>query len=132
MTSSIAAAFFFRNPCSACVGFPSASYAAFFGGPLTSTVRSSSRSASPCSANAILRGVLLMHTSAPANAAASRCRSVADAASCIQAGISSVSSSKKYSAMRGPQQREAQLLALGEELLRAGDGEVAHALDHRD
>ena len=40
----IVALFFFRNPFSACVGFPSASYAALTGGPLTSSSRSASRS----------------------------------------------------------------------------------------
>src|SRR5207244_7242538 len=63
--------------------------------------------------------------------ALSRSRSMFCAASCIQAGISSVSSSKKYSAIRGSQQREAERFARGEELIRAGHGQIAHALDHR-
>src|SRR5437588_426322 len=61
-----------------------------------------------------------------------RCCSVACAASCIQAGISSSSSSKKYSAIRRLQQREPQFLTPLEVLLRAPHRQLADALDHAD
>src|SRR5438270_12942224 len=70
------------------------------------------------------------HGTAIAARGASRSRSGFCAASCIHAGISSVNSSKKYSAIRSSQQREAERFARGEKLIRASNGEIAHALDH--
>src|SRR6476661_2840265 len=60
------------------------------------------------------------------------CSSVVCAASCIHAGISSVSSSQKYSAIGRLQQRKSERLAGGEELVRARDGQLADALDDAD
>src|SRR6185369_5142115 len=86
--------------------------------------------------NAMRRGVVLTQT-LPASPPISsmsfvrRCVSVAAAVSCIHAGISSASSSKKYSDIGSPE-GEAERLARGEVLLRAADREVAHALDHAD
>src|SRR5437660_7726604 len=150
MTSSIVALFFLRNPCSACVGLPSALYAAFAGGPLTSSSRSASRSAMFGRYTISRRGVLLTMGELP-RTCANCCRSVACAASCIHAGISSSSSSKRYSAMilcsggrsrppaagarsgcRYTQQREPQRFARLEVLLRARHRQLAHALDHAD
>src|SRR5436853_1355966 len=135
MTSSIAALFFLRNPFSAGVGLPFASYAAFFGGPFTSCSRSGSLSGSWGRKKMIRRGVVVTVTFSAI--AASFSRNVFCAASCIDAGISSVNSSKKYSAIRADRrgrlsstQRKSEGFARGEELGGAGDGELAHALDH--
>src|SRR3954469_354978 len=137
MMSPIAALFFFRNPFSACVGFPSASYAAFTGGPFTSSSRSLSRSGMRDRKKMMRRGVLLTMTGFRSSGGSPRScvsfvscwRSVACAASCIHAGISSVSSSKKYSAIGRLQQRKSERFARFEELVRAGDGQLAYALD---
>src|SRR5436309_2468909 len=140
MMSPIAALFFFKNPFSACVGFPSASYAAFTGGPLTSSSRSLSRSGMCDRKKMMRRGVLLTTTGLRSSGGSPRssvslvscCSSVACAASCIHAGISSVSSSKKYSAIGRLQQRESERFARSEELVRACDGQLANALDDAD
>src|SRR5438874_1855508 len=77
------------------------------------------------------RGVVVTVTLPPN--AASFSHSVFCAASCIHAGISSTSSSKKYSAIRrNLEQWEAEGFARFEILMRAGHGEIAHALDHAD
>src|SRR3954466_679980 len=140
MMSPIAALFFFKNPFSACVGFPSASYAAFTGGPLTSSSRSLSRNGMCDRKKMLRRGVLFTTTGLRSSGGSPRsrvsfvscCSSVACAASCIHAGISSVSSSKKYSAIGRLQQRESERFAAREELVRAGDGQFANALDDAD
>src|SRR3954468_14004693 len=137
MTSPIAALFFFKNPFSACVGFPSASYAAFTGGPFTSSSRSLSRSGMCDRKKMMRRGVLLTMTGLRSSGGSSRssvsfvscCSSAACAASCIHAGISSVSSSKKYSAIRRLQQRKSERFSRGQELVRTADGQLADALD---
>src|ERR1051326_3414928 len=74
------------------------------------------------------RGVVVTVALPPNGASFSR--SVFCAASCIHAGISSVSSSKKYSAIRDLQERKSERLARLEVLLRATDGEIADAFDH--
>src|SRR5438270_2155450 len=140
MTSPIAALFFFKNPFSAWVGFPSASYAAFTGGPFTSSSRSLSRSGMCDRKKMMRRGVLLTTTGLRSSGGSPRssvslvscCSSVACAASCIHAGISSVSSSKKYSAIGGLQQRKSERFARGQVLMRARDGQFAHAFDDAD
>src|SRR5436305_7691403 len=140
MTSAIAALFFFRNPFSACVGLPSASYAAFTGGPFTSSSRSLSRSGMCDRKKMMRRGVLLTTTGLRSFGGSPRssvslvscCSSVACAASCIHAGISSVSSSKKYSAIGRLQQRESERFAGRQELVRARDGQLANAFDDAD
>src|SRR3954470_5155089 len=137
MMSPIAALFFFRNPFNAWVGFPSASYAAFTGGPLTSSSRSLSRSGMCDRKKMMRRGVLFTMTGLRSSGGSPRsrvslvscCSSVACAASCIHAGISSVSSSKKYSAIGCLQQRKSERFAGREELVRAGDSQFADALD---
>src|ERR1051325_8027737 len=60
------------------------------------------------------------------------CCSAACAASCIHAGISSRSSSTKYSAIGRLQQRKSKLLTPIEILLGARHRQLAHALDHAD
>src|SRR5438270_3948015 len=140
MTSPIAALFFFKNPFSAWVGFPSASYAAFAGGPFTSSSRSFSRRGICERKKMMRRGVLLTTTGLRSLGGSPRssvsfvscCSSVACAASCIHAGISSVNSSKKYSAIRRLQQRESERFARREELVRARDGQLANAFDDAD
>src|SRR5947199_12285 len=134
ITSARVALFFFRNPFSACVGLPSASYAAFTGGPFTSSSRSLSRSGMCDRKKMMRRGVLLTTTGLRSSGGSPRssvsfvscCSSVACAASCIHAGISSVNSSKKYSAIGRLQQRKSERFAGGEELMRASDGLLAH------
>src|SRR3954451_13013823 len=135
--SAIAALFFFKNPFSDCVGFPSASYAAFTGGPLTSSSRSLSRSGMCDRKKMMQRGVVLTMPGLRSSGGSPRssvsfvscCSSVACAASCIHAGISSVSSSKKYSAIRRLQQRKSERFARGEELVRTADRQLADPLD---
>src|SRR5258706_11339432 len=140
MTSPIAALFFFKNPFSACVGLPSASYAAFTGGPFTSSSRSLSRSGMRDRKKMMRRGVLLTMTGLRVSGGSQRscgsfvncCSSVACGASCIHAGISSVSNSKKYSAIGRLHQWKSERLARGQVLMRASDGQLAHALDDAD
>src|SRR5436305_3489045 len=140
MMSPIAALFFFKKPFSACVGFPSASYAAFTGGPFTSSSRSLSRSGMCDRKKMMRRGVLLTTTGLRSSGGSPRssvsfvscCSSVACAASCIHAGISSVSSSKKYSAIGRLQQRKSERFARGQVLMRASDGQLANAFDDAD
>src|SRR5258708_15896262 len=60
------------------------------------------------------------------------CSSVACAAVCIHAGISSVSSSKKYSAIGRLQQRKSERFTRVQVLMRAGDGQIAYALGDAD
>src|SRR4051794_37823864 len=146
MMSAIAALFFFKNPFSACVGFPSASYAAFTGEPFTSSSRSLSRRGMCDRKKMMRRGVLFTTTGLRSSGRSPRSSvslvscwsSVACAASCIHAGISSVSSSKKYSAIGRLQQRKSERFPRGQELVRTADGQLAdalddpHALRHRD
>src|SRR5437763_13751814 len=140
MMSPIAALFFFKNPFSACVGFPSASYAAFTGGPFTSSSRSLSRSGMCDRKKMMRRGVLLTTTGLRSSGGSPRssvsfvscCSSVACAASCIHAGISSVSSSKKYSAIGRLQQWKSERFACREELVRARYGQLANAFGDAD
>src|SRR4051794_32877678 len=86
------------------------------------------------------RGVLLTMTGLRSSGRSPRssvsfvscCSSVACAASCIHAGISSVSSSKKYSAIGCLQQRKSKRLARVQVLMCAGDGQLANAFDDAD
>src|SRR5690242_18173053 len=130
MMSSTEALFFFRKPWSAWVGLPPASYAAFRGGPFTSWTRSASRSTRSARKKMMRRGVVVTVAFPPNGASFSRM--VFCAASCIHAGISSVSSSKKYSAIRDLQEGKSESFAQLEVLLRAADGKISHALDDGD